>query len=168
MSAADEFWQVVIELRDDPAATEQIGAKLGASLQPGDTLALAGQLGAGKTTLVRGLARGLDLDDPAEVHSPTYLLVVEHDGPVPLRHADAYLPEKLESFLEDGGLEYLFDAAFVVAIEWADNVRKMLPEDVLWVRLEAGEKPGRRLLLEGRTTGRFAFLRNWPTILERD
>src|SRR5678815_3573103 len=112
-----------VDLRADPAATERLGEWLGRQLAAGDTLGLVGDLGAGKTTLVRGLARGLGLDDPDAVSSPTYLLVVEHPGQVRLLHADAYLPGKLSGFLADGGLEYLFDPSAVVVVEWADRVR---------------------------------------------
>ena len=157
-----------LDLPEDPTATEALGERLGRELRPGDVLALSGELGAGKTTFVRGLARGLDLDDPGEVHSPTYLLVVEHEGPVPLRHADAYLPAKLEGFLEDGGLEYLFDPAGVVVVEWAENVRKLLPGSALWIRIELSERPGRRVRLTAPAGGRFSFLAQWPTISERN
>jgi hypothetical protein len=69
------------------------------------------------------------------VASPTYLLVLEHPGRIPLRHADAYLPAKLEGFLAEGGADYLFDPASVVAIEWADRIAHLVPQDALWVRL---------------------------------
>lgn len=168
-----------IDLADDPACTERLGERIGQLLQPGDTVALSGTLGAGKTTFVRGLARGLDVDDPEAVSSPTYLLVIEHDGPTPLLHADAYLPAKLEGFLEDGGLEYLFDEGKVVCVEWAENVRNHLPESVLWLELARSEVPGRKATLRveqpahdprGATpmAGGFAWLQDFPTIWERD
>lgn len=151
-------------LPDDPLATEQLGEWLGERLQAGDTVALSGTLGAGKTTFVRGLARGLDVDDPDSVSSPTYLLVMEHDGPIPLLHADAYLPAKLESFLEDGGLEYLFDAYKVVVVEWAELVRKHLPANTLWVELSMPPQPGRKVLLRPESMGGFRWLADMRTI----
>ena len=84
--------RVRLALPDDPEATARAGRRVGAALRPGQTVALTGPMGAGKTTFVRGLAAGLQVDEPDEVSSPTYLLVVEHGGPTPLLHADAYLP----------------------------------------------------------------------------
>lgn len=154
------------DLPDDPLATERLGERLGQHLVAGNTVALDGPLGAGKTTLVRGLARGLDIDDPDAVSSPTYLLVVEHDGPTGLLHADAYLPQKLAGFLDDGGVEYLFDNARVVVVEWASNVRKLLPENTLWIELQRGEQPGRRVVLRTSTAGDYAWLSDLRTMPE--
>src|SRR5262249_58158420 len=89
------------ELPPDPAATERLGEALGRRLRPGDAVALVGELGAGKTALARGLGRGLGVDDAEAIASPTYLVVVEHAGPVRMLHADAYLPQKLAAFLQD-------------------------------------------------------------------
>jgi len=154
------------ELEDDPEATERFGEQVGARLQPGQTVALSGQMGAGKTTFVRGLARGLDVDDPDAVSSPTYLLVIEHDGEIPLLHADAYLPAKLQAFLEDGGLEYLFDPAKVVCVEWAENVRKQLPESTLWVELGHRAEPGRSVRVHTMQPGAFPWLTEFRTIVD--
>ncbi|HLU38205.1 MAG TPA: tRNA (adenosine(37)-N6)-threonylcarbamoyltransferase complex ATPase subunit type 1 TsaE [Planctomycetota bacterium] len=134
----------------DAAATERLGQELGRRLEPGAVLALTGDLGTGKTTLVRGLARGLGVDDPDAVASPTYLLVVEHPGRVPLVHVDAYLPGKLRAFLADGGLDYLAERSGVTAVEWADKVADLLPEDAVWLALEPrrqGGVDGRRAVL---------------------
>ncbi len=127
-------------------------------------VALVGDLGAGKTTLVRGLAQGLDLDDPDAVASPTYLLVIEHAGPTPLLHADAYLPGKLAGFLADGGLDYLWNANAVVAVEWADRVRDLLPADALWVELAPSPTGGRTVAMACSAPDRFPFLAELPKI----
>jgi tRNA threonylcarbamoyladenosine biosynthesis protein TsaE len=125
----------------DAAATEAFGEALGARLSGGAVLALVGPLGAGKTCLVRGLARGLGVDDPDAVASPTYLLVVEHPGAVPLLHMDAYLPGKLQGFLADGGLDYVLGHPGVVAVEWGDRLREALPAHAVWVFLEPAARP---------------------------
>lgn len=142
----------------DPAATLRLGRALGRHLKAGDVLALTGELGAGKTLLVRGLAQGLGVDDPEAVASPTYLLVIEHEGPVPLRHADAYLPTKLEGFLRDGGLDYLFDGRALVAIEWADRVAGAVPERALWLQLEVTEAGGRTARFRAQSPEAFAWV----------
>lgn len=154
--------QRMLDLPADPTATEAFGERLGALLRPGDTLALCGDLGAGKTTLVRGLGRGLGLDDPEAVSSPTYLLVLEHPGRVPLLHADAYLPGKLRGFLADGGLDYLLDTRCAVAVEWGDRVRELLPENTLWLEIAVAPDAGRRLTLRWQDGERLARLCEMP------
>ena len=134
---------VRVQLPADPAATEAFGERFGRHLVRGDVVGLVGELGAGKTTFVRGLARGLAVDDPGAVASPTYLLVVEHPGDVRLLHADAYLPEKLSAFLEDGGLDYLFDGDAVVVIEWAQRIADRMPAHAIWLELSLAPGGGR-------------------------
>lgn len=150
-------------LLPDPEATEALGEELGRLLAPGDQLALVGELGSGKTTLVRGLARGLRLEDPEAVQSPTYLLVVEHPGPRPLLHMDAYLGDKLQRFLADGGLDYLAQRDAVVAVEWADRIRPWIAADALWITLGPEPGGGRRVVLRG-TESRYPWL---PALMAR-
>ena len=115
----------------DAEATSALGRAVGAGgLRAGDCLALLGEVGAGKTTFVRALAVGLGVEDPEAVSSPTYLLAIEHPGDPPLIHVDAYLPEKTRAFLLDGGIDYvLTDARGVLAVEWADRIGDLLPEE---------------------------------------
>ena len=127
----------------DPAATERLGEELGRRLRPGQCLALRGELGAGKTCLARGVGRGLGLDEPDAVCSPTYLLVIEHAGRVPMLHVDAYLPAKTRAFLADGGVDYLAESGGVVVVEWADRLADLLPPQTLWVTLSPVELDGR-------------------------
>ena len=147
----------------DEAATEALGVFLGQRLRAGQAVALIGDLGAGKTCLSRGIGRGLGLDDPAAVCSPTYLLVIEHPGPLPMLHVDAYLPEKTRGFLEDGGLDYLAESAGVVVIEWADRLADMLPEETLELTLSPGpDGAGRKVVLVDRNRRGFAWLSEVP------
>lgn len=101
-----------------PEETEAAGERLGRTLSAGDLLLLAGELGAGKTTLVRGLARGLGVS--GAVQSPTFQLVRVHSGPIPLAHVDIY---RLGSAAELGelGLEEMLDDG-VVVIEWGSRL----------------------------------------------
>jgi tRNA threonylcarbamoyladenosine biosynthesis protein TsaE len=140
------------------AATLALGEWLGRHLRAGDSLALVGDLGSGKTCLCRGLARGLGVDDPEAVCSPTYLLVVEHSGPTPLLHADAYLPAKLGGFLAEGGLDYLLARQAVVVVEWADRIRHLLPPGSLWLELALAADGGRTVTFRCDDPGRFPWL----------
>lgn len=138
-------WQVYLP---DEAATASLGRFLGERMQAGQGLALVGELGSGKTCLARGVGHGLGLNDPDAVCSPTYLLVMEHPGPVPMIHLDAYLPAKTRGFLADGGLDYLNEAPGLVVVEWADRVSNLLPETTLWLRMGM-QDTGRKVVISG-------------------
>ena len=114
-------------------ATEALGAELGRRAGANLVVALDGDLGAGKTAFVRGLARGLGAD-PAEVASPTYTLMHALEGRLALYHFDAWMQGREQTFLEDGGAEW-FSAGGVAAIEWAERVAEHLPEARVHVRL---------------------------------
>ena len=131
-----------------PEETQSLGAALGRRLQIGEGVALRGELGAGKTVFVRGLAIGLAVEDPSEVRSPTYLLMVEHPGPIPLLHLDAYFAKRGNDFLADGGQAYLSEAG-VVAVEWAEKLSAPVPEDFLVVELEHLGERERQVRLHG-------------------
>jgi tRNA threonylcarbamoyladenosine biosynthesis protein TsaE len=118
---------------DDADATERLAALLGRVALPGLVLALEGEMGAGKTTFVRGLARGLD--SPDAVSSPTYTLMHAYRGRIPLKHFDAWMSAREGAFLASGGGEDLLDADSVCALEWSEEVQDLLPDDRLTLRL---------------------------------
>ena len=117
---------------DSAEATEALAAALGRACEGGERFALDGDLGAGKTTFVRGLARGLDVEGP--VSSPTFTLMQEYEGRLPLLHFDAWMEGRERSFLADGGAEALAGGA-VSAVEWSARVEDQLPEPYFRVRL---------------------------------
>ncbi|MBU0754065.1 MAG: tRNA (adenosine(37)-N6)-threonylcarbamoyltransferase complex ATPase subunit type 1 TsaE, partial [Planctomycetes bacterium] len=94
-----------------------------------------GGLGAGKTTFIRGLARGLGVEDPMSVKSPSYTLVIDYPGTIPLLHIDAYFM-KSEADLNLCGMEEALSSGKVVAIEWADRVFERLPGSTIMVTLD--------------------------------
>ena len=113
--------------------TESLGRAIGCALKGGEVLALTGELGAGKTALVRGIAAGVGAP-PASVSSPTFVLIHEYRGRLPLIHVDLYrLHSTAEA--ESIGLQDYFTGQAVTAIEWADRFPALLPEDRLEVRL---------------------------------
>jgi tRNA threonylcarbamoyladenosine biosynthesis protein TsaE len=129
--------------------TQRIGEVLGTALREvaaagasAAVVALAGPLGAGKTCLVQGLARGLGVS--GAVRSPTFTLIHEHRGPVPLVHVDLYRLEATER--EELGLEEAMDAPGVIAIEWAERAAKLLPSEHLVIELQFGRGPSERCL----------------------
>jgi tRNA threonylcarbamoyladenosine biosynthesis protein TsaE len=130
-----------------PEATEAFGLRLAASLRPGDVIALFGTLGAGKTTLTRGILRGLGFD--GDVGSPTFPIVVTYDPPetrLPLWHVDLYRiedPGEVEELALD---EARGDSALV--IEWPERLGAGLWRDALKLRLEAAGEGARALTAE--------------------
>jgi tRNA threonylcarbamoyladenosine biosynthesis protein TsaE len=127
-------------------ATREIGAALGRAAGPGDVLALSGDLGAGKTCLVQGVAAGLGAAGP--VTSPTFILVNEHVGRLVLYHVDLYRTDSLEE-IRALGLEELFDGDGLTVVEWAEKAEAILPPRAVWVRIQgAGDEP-RGIDLEG-------------------
>ena len=125
-----------------------VARELAATLEPGDVLLLSGDLGAGKTTFVRGLAEGLGID-PADVSSPTFTLVHEYrGGRLTLYHADLYRLDKTAT--EDLGLEEIGVRDGVLAIEWPDRLTHELPGARARRRLEVIDDGSRRITIEVR------------------
>jgi tRNA threonylcarbamoyladenosine biosynthesis protein TsaE len=125
------------------AELQAIAERLGRALQAGDVVALIGPLGAGKTTFVQGLARGLGVPPDRHVASPTFALVNEHPGRVPLVHADLYRINDARE-LDELGLGDAYDRA-AVAIEWLDRFPDAAPRERLTVEIEIGADGGRTL-----------------------
>jgi len=138
--------ELVLQL-EGAEATRELGLALGRALPAGACVALEGDLGAGKTTLVRGLAEGLGLD-PDEVSSPTYVLMQAHEGGrLPLRHHDAWMDGRGKALLADGGAELLRAADGVAVVEWASRVAEYLPTPRLSCVLEHVSLESRRARL---------------------
>lgn len=115
--------------------TEKFAEDFSRELSPNSILLLIGDLGAGKTAFVRGLAKGLKISNLSEIHSPTFTLINEYAGEIPLFHVDLYrLHSKTE--IENLGLEDYFDRNGIVAIEWADRAVNYWPKGAIEVRFE--------------------------------
>lgn len=135
-----------------PAATERFGEMIGRVLEGGEILALYGELGVGKTTLVRGIATGLHVPTRA-VRSPTFSLIHEYAGRLPLAHADLYRLSGDTEVANLGLTEYL-NGHTVVAVEWAEKAGGYLPEDRLELFLTYDRERSRRVLLRAMGTAR--------------
>jgi tRNA threonylcarbamoyladenosine biosynthesis protein TsaE len=127
------------------AETQAVASELAATLKPGDVLLLSGDLGAGKTTFVKGLAAGLGID-PDEVSSPTFTLLHEYrGGRLTLYHADLYRLDKTAT--DDLGLEETGVRDGVLAIEWPDRLSHDI-SDAKLIRLEIVNDASRRITIE--------------------
>lgn len=130
--------------------TIAIGRQIGSNLRAGDVVALVGRLGAGKTHLSKGLSLGLGVADDRSVNSPTFVIVNEYDGRMPIHHIDAYRLGSSEE-LSAIGFEELLTSGCVVLIEWADRVADAMPPEALWIEIETPNENSRVLSL--RTVG---------------
>ena len=120
-------------------STEAAGERLGATLGPGAVVALTGELGAGKTCFVQGLVRGLGATVRAT--SPTFVLVNQYSGRVPIHHVDAYRTDSMAELLDLGLLE-MVGGEGVTVIEWADKLTPLLPPDAVHVHIAGvGDEP---------------------------
>ncbi len=134
---------------DGPEKTQALGRAMGAALVPGQVIALIGPLGAGKTTLVKGLAAGAGVTDLRQVNSPTFVIVNEYQtapsqAGLTIHHVDAYRLRG-SSDLEAIGFDEMLTQGAVV-IEWADRVADLLPSDTLTIRLSSTSEQARTLL----------------------
>ena len=134
--------------------TREVGATIAPLLRIGDVLVLTGELGAGKTTLVRGIASGLGAAE--HVASPTFTLVREYvTGRIPVAHVDVFRLERVQDVV-DLALDELEGGACVLIVEWGDAVEELLPDDRLRVELTtedpAGETDARRIRITSAGT----------------
>ncbi len=128
--------------------TIKLGEAIGSLLSAGDVVVLIGELGAGKTTLVKGIARGIGVEDKRVVKSPTFSLVNKYEGYVPVYHFDAYRLEDTREMLDIGSDEILFGDG-VSIIEWGDKVAGCLPEEYLRITLAAISENERNIEIYG-------------------
>lgn len=112
--------------------TKEFGRWFGAWVEVGDVLALYGELGTGKTVLVKGLSETLGVEE--NVESPTFTIVGEYEGRIPLYHMDLFRLSSLEEILRIGYEEYMYGDG-VCAIEWAEKIQQLLPERRVDIRL---------------------------------
>jgi len=123
------------------------GEKLGRTLTPGSVIALFGELGAGKTAFTRGLAAGLGVR--ASVSSPTFTIVNEYPGDIPLFHFDMYRLESDDELFDIGWDDYL-ERGGVCAVEWSEKVPGAFPPDAVTVTIENLGGDSRRLQISGK------------------
>ncbi|MFH1848088.1 MAG: tRNA (adenosine(37)-N6)-threonylcarbamoyltransferase complex ATPase subunit type 1 TsaE [Candidatus Omnitrophota bacterium] len=126
--------------------TIKLAEKFGRKLKRGDVVALVGDLGSGKTTFTKGIARGLGVKNTRYINSPSFVIIKEYKGKVPLYHFDVYRLDDVKD-LEDLGYEEYFYADGVCVVEWADKIKSLLPKAALEVRFKFISENEREIIL---------------------
>ncbi len=148
-------------LTASPEETRAVGEAIAPALRSGDVVSLTGDLGAGKTTFVQGVARALDVTD--HVVSPTFTLVREYRGRLPIYHFDIYRLDHLQDVL-DLGFEEILDRGGIVFIEWGDAIEALLPEAYLQIELTIPQDDSRRRV---EVTARgMTWARRWDGVIQ--
>ncbi|MGO9137439.1 MAG: tRNA (adenosine(37)-N6)-threonylcarbamoyltransferase complex ATPase subunit type 1 TsaE [Syntrophales bacterium] len=132
-----------------PEETFHIGKIIGRNLIEKDIVALVGDLGAGKTCLAHGIARGLDVPDEYQITSPSFTLINEYQGRLMLYHFDLYRLSRA-SEMDDMGYEEYFFGQGVSVIEWADKVTGILPDESLFVLIDYTDENERNIIISGQ------------------
>src|SRR6056297_110043 len=126
--------------------TIRLGQKIGCKVAPGDIITLHGSLGSGKTTIVKGIADSLEIAD--EITSPSYTLISEYEGRIPLYHMDLYRIDSIEEFELLGAEELLYGSG-VSIIEWAEKIEQLLPDNCISITFEIDTADEREIKIEG-------------------
>jgi len=129
---------------DSEETTKNIAAKLAEKLEAGDVVCLFGNLGAGKTVFASGFAKGLGINSP--ISSPTFIIVNEYEGKLPLFHFDVYRIDS-DEFLEMGGDEY-FSRGGICLIEWPENITDVLPKERLEIYIDYADDTTREIVIK--------------------
>lgn len=140
--------KVVVKTKSS-AETIRTGKSIGSRLLPGDVVALVGELGAGKTQFIKGMATGVGIGKPAYISSPSFTLINEYPGKIPFYHIDLFRLE-WEKEAEELGLEDYFQSEGITAIEWADKIPALLPKEMLLIHLAYTGKNTRSIELIGK------------------
>ena len=145
-----------------PQDTRSIGAAIAPLLRPRDALVLTGELGAGKTTFVQGLARGLEVEQP--VASPTFTLIREYTGRLTVAHVDVYRLDRVQEVV-DLALDEVADGDAVIVVEWGDAIDELLADERLRIELTTADPTGgdetRRIAVRGRGAG---WVERWEAL----
>ncbi len=136
-------------ISESATETLKFGEKIGWLLEKGDLIALCGQLGSGKTMLVKGIAEGLGVKEYNYVNSPTFVILKEYKGRISLYHFDVYRMDDICEFSTVGCGEYFYGNG-VSVIEWADKIEEILPKERLTVNIEITGENKRKLRVKAR------------------
>jgi tRNA threonylcarbamoyladenosine biosynthesis protein TsaE len=134
-------------LTNSVTETMLIGERLARTLKPGDMIALSGDLGSGKTTFTKGIGKGLGVKNSKRINSPTFVLIKEYNGKIPLYHLDLYRLDDLKEIENLAIEEYIYGSG-VTVIEWAEKMKNLLPRKYISVRFKVKGDSKREVLVE--------------------
>ncbi len=132
---------------ESPDETQALGEKLGKRLKPGDVIALIGDLGTGKTCLTQGIARGVGIAQNEVVSSPSYIIINEYNGKIPIYHIDLYRLETAAEISELGLGEYI-ESDGICIIEWAERMEDGLPENCITINITWEDEKTRSIKIQ--------------------
>jgi tRNA threonylcarbamoyladenosine biosynthesis protein TsaE len=133
---------------DSVRETLALAAKLGKTLEPGNVVALTGEIGSGKTVFIKGLSQGLGVKKGKGVKSPTFVLLHVYSGRVPVYHFDLYRLERERELEAIGFDEFLSTREIVCLVEWADRAVKRIPKQAVWVRMKVTGTSSREITIQ--------------------
>jgi len=139
-----------------PEETKEIGYRLGKLLRPGDVVGFYGELGSGKTTMIKGMAKAFGIDE-RDVVSASFTIIAEYDTTPPFYHIDLYRIEKKDELYEVG-LGDRIGSDGIAVIEWAERAEGWLPDEMITVRLKSLGEQKREIVIEGRDE------KNWDNL----
>lgn len=135
-----DFLEIRLKNLDE---TEEFGKKLGENLKSGDILCLNGDLGAGKTIMTKFIGLGLGVGE--YITSPTFAIINQYSGRIPVYHFDVYRLENVEELYDIGFDEYFYGKG-VCIIEWADRIEKIIPKERIVIDIKKGNNPNERII----------------------
>ena len=137
---------------ESPQETQTLGEKLGKTLNSGDVIALIGDLGTGKTCLTQGIARGVGIAPGEVVSSPSYILINEYNGKIPIYHIDLYRLETAAEIAELGLSEYV-EGDGICIIEWAERMGDRLPNTCIKIHITWEDENTRSIKIQHSISG---------------
>ncbi|MEO0076429.1 MAG: tRNA (adenosine(37)-N6)-threonylcarbamoyltransferase complex ATPase subunit type 1 TsaE [candidate division WOR-3 bacterium] len=135
-------------ITDSPEQTITFGEKIGGKLQRGDIVAFYGELGSGKTTMIKGICLGLGVKEQDIVKSPSFIMINEYKGKFPIYHIDLYRVKTEEELLSIGFDDYLYRNG-ICLIEWAEKAESYLPKNTIKIELRYLSNYEREILISG-------------------
>jgi len=123
-----------------PKETIKLGKKIAKYLKKGDIVGFIGELGSGKTTIIKGIVKHFSNSD---VYSPSFIIVNEYQGKIPIFHFDLYRIKDFDELIDIGWEDYIDKG--IILIEWAEKIKKNLPKNIIWVKINIIEKKKRKI-----------------------
>jgi tRNA threonylcarbamoyladenosine biosynthesis protein TsaE len=129
--------------------TIELGEKIAKYLKKGDIIGFVGELGSGKTTMIKGIVKYFSV---SSVYSPSFVIVNEYSGKIPVFHFDLYRIKDFDELIDIGWNDYIDKG--IILIEWAEKIKKNLPKNIIWVKINIIEKKKRKIEIKNLKGGK--------------